>query len=159
MGFADQLWHSVKLGIILLFAARVASRLLNSDKLTSYVIGIWTLLLFVWLLQERISTFTISENFAQFESLRDLLMSISSLLITFFVFVIAAASSEWFQEKFMNGPFVLELVFIVILIIFVLGVVGTRFTQYAYPSERHIKHLEQISTAAVRQFRQTNIAQ
>ena len=153
MGFADQLWNSIKLGIIVLLASRVAARLLTSSQLTSYIVAILTLLLFVWVLQEQVSTYTVSEQFAQFESLRDLAMSSSSLMITFFVFVIAAASSEWFQERFMNGPFVLELVFIVIMIIFILCVVGARFTQYHKPSVRHVNHLEKISEAAINRIK------
>lgn len=159
MGFADQLWNSIKLGIIVLLASRVAARLLTSSQLTSYIVAILTLLLFVWVLQERVSTFTVSEQFAQFEGLRDLVMSSSSLLITFFVFVIAAASSEWFQERFMNGPFVLELVFIVIMIIFILCVIGARFTQYHKPAARHVNHLEKISEAAINQIKKSTLTQ
>ena len=152
MGVVAQIWGPVKAGVILLLASKQAATLTDSGQFVGYLVGILTLLLFVWLFQDEFLLST-TNRFAQFDSIRQVAMSIAQLFIVYFSYVLAAAVTEWFESNYMNGPYVFELVLAVVMLIFIFTVAAIRFTQYSTPQPRHIEHLRKISDARLASFK------
>lgn len=151
MGVISQIWGAVKAGIILLLATRHAAKISSSGTFVSYFIGLLALLLFVWALEYEF-LLSLPARFSQFESLRTVVMSIASLFILYFSYVLAAGINEWFEKNFMNGPYVLELVLVIAMVIFIFTVAGIRFARQASPRPTDVDHLSRISDLAVARY-------
>ena len=152
MGVIAQIWGAVKAGIILLLASRHAAKISSSGEYVSYFIGLLALLLFVWALENEF-LLSLPARFSQFDSLRAVVMSIASLFILYFSYVLAAGINEWFEKNFMNGPYVLELVLVIAMVIFIFTVFGLRFARWAAPRPVDVDHLAKISDLAVTNYR------
>ena len=154
MGVIVQVWGAVKAGIILLLASRHAAKISSSGEFVSYFISLLALLLFVWALENEF-LLSLPARFSQFDSLRAVVMSIASLFILYFSYVLAAGINEWFEKNFMNGPYVLELVLVIAMVIFVFTVFGLRFARWAAPRPSDVDHLGKISDLAMANHRRT----
>jgi len=75
---------------------------------------------------------------------------VAKLATLYLVYVLAAGVQDWFQNTYMNGPYVIELALTVVLIILVLTVLGIKFSQFSAPKPRHVQHLLKISDLAVK---------
>lgn len=154
MGAIGNIWGAVKAGIILLLAARHARKLSSGGEFVAYFVALLAVLLFIGAAEHEL-LLTIPGNFSQFEALHEIIMSGVQFLALYLAYVLSAQINDWFEEKYMNGPYVLELVVVVVLIIFVLTVIGLRFSHNAQPRVRDIEHALLISTLAVELKRQT----
>lgn len=148
MSAVSQLWSAVKTGIILVLATRNEAKLASSGEFAIYFVSILALVLFIFTAQSKFLAST-SPRFAQFDPLRQVVMTLVQLVMYYLIFVLAAGVQSWFQSNYMNGPNMVELGVTVGLIIGVLAVVGTKFMQYSSPKARHVEHLLKISELAV----------
>lgn len=148
MGVLGQIWGAVKAGIILLLATRTASKLSSSGEFVAYFIALLALLLLIWALQHEFLA-SLPAPLTQFDSLREAVMTLAQLIIYYFSYVLAAEITEWFEKSFMNGPYVVEVMAVVLMVIFLMTVAGLRFARYSAPRESDVQHLGKISDIAV----------
>jgi hypothetical protein len=147
MSVVSQIWTSVKTGIVLLLAVRNAEKLSSGGDFVVTFAVLFTLVLVVALLENNF-LLSVPDRFSQFDMLRDIALSLAGYFVLWSTYVIAAEISSWFQNNYMNGPYVLELVLVVVMVIAVFVIVGGLFAHDAKPRARDIEHLLLISNAA-----------
>lgn len=153
MSAVAQLWAAVKNGLLLVLATRNEAKISSSGEFVSYFVWIFTGVLFLLAAQRGLFA-ELDPSFAQFETLRQVGMTLASCATIYLIYVLAAGVEDWFQKTYMNGPYVIELALAVVLIIVLLTVLGSKFTQYSSAKPRHVDHLLAIGEQFVKMNRQ-----
>lgn len=152
MGVVSQVWYSVRSGILLILATRHAAQLTSGGSFVGCFVGLLAIVLLVYALEYEFLLAT-PKRLSEFDSLREVSMSLAQLIITYLSYVLAAQVIEWFTDNFMVGPFLWELLLVVAIIIAVFAVASVRFGRYLSARASDVDHLGKISDQEVQRYR------
>lgn len=147
MGGVSATWQSVRAGILLVLATRQASKLTSSNGfVASFVTMLAACLVFGVVQHELLQQ--LPSVLIQLDPIREVVASVCGLVVYFLTVVLATQVIDWFENTYMNGPYVAALALIIGLIIFLFVVVGFRFSRYSSANPRHVNHLIAIADDA-----------
>lgn len=152
MGVFSQVWSSVRSGILLILATRHAAQITSGGAFVGYFIALLSIVLLVYAVQYEFLLVT-PKRLSEFDSLREVVMSLSQLIIMYLAYVLASQVIDWFTDNFMVGPYLWELLLVVAIIIAVFAVASVRFGRYLSARAADVDHLGKISDQEVERYR------